>query len=151
MNLYDEFFKIIRSFNLAGLKYVVIGGIAMAFHDTPRFTRDVDFLIFPEDLGKVSEILIAEGYFESAQPWTFISTPLTMHRFLKIAEQDELLIDMLLANEQRHREIIDHATYADSEVGPVPIASKDDIVWLKRHRDSDQDRVNIKRLKNDED
>jgi len=71
LNLYDEFFMIIRSFNLAGLKYVVIGGIAMAFHDTPRFTRD--------------------------------------------------------------------------------IASKDDIVWLKRHRDSEQDRVDIKRLKNDED
>ena len=75
VNLYDEFFKIVNSFNLAGLKYVVVGGIAMAFHDTPRFTRDIDFLIYPEDLGKVKKLLMAQGYFESAQTRTFSSAP----------------------------------------------------------------------------
>jgi hypothetical protein len=37
MELYDEFFQLIQALNDAGVTYAVVGGIAMAFHDEPRF------------------------------------------------------------------------------------------------------------------
>ncbi len=42
MNLYDEFFNIIHEFENHDITYAVVGGIALAFHDKPRFTRDID-------------------------------------------------------------------------------------------------------------
>jgi hypothetical protein len=56
MNLFDEFFKIVESFEKMDLKYAVIGGIAMGFHDQPRFTKDIDILVLPEDLEKITTI-----------------------------------------------------------------------------------------------
>ena len=38
-----------------------------------------------------------------------------------------------------------------SEKGVVRIADKDDLIWMKKMPDSDQDKVDIKRLENDED
>jgi hypothetical protein len=44
VELYREFFAIIAALNQRGLDYSVVGGIAMAFHDLPRFTRDIEKL-----------------------------------------------------------------------------------------------------------
>ena len=38
-----------------------------------------------------------------------------------------------------------------SEKGVVKIARKEDIIWMKKFRDSDQDQVDLKRLQDDED
>jgi hypothetical protein len=42
MNLFDEFFKIVEHFVKSDLQYALVGGIAMAFHDQPRFTKKND-------------------------------------------------------------------------------------------------------------
>jgi hypothetical protein len=42
MNLFDEFFQIVERFEKSDLQYAVVGGIAMAFHDQPRFTKEND-------------------------------------------------------------------------------------------------------------
>jgi hypothetical protein len=48
--------------------------------------------------------------------------------------------------------IIRDADIAESATGTAPVAAKRDIIWLKRSRSSDQDRVDISELeKNDED
>ena len=73
MNLFDEFFQIIRAASAARIRYAVVGGIAMSFHD---------------------------------QPWS---------------------------------------------EGVVKVARKADLIWLKEQRNSDQDRVDIARLRDDKD
>lgn len=71
MNLYDEFFALIPYLNKLGARYAVVGGIAMAFHGRPRFTRDVDILLHPDDLQLIRMAFDRLGYRETAQPWTF--------------------------------------------------------------------------------
>ena len=44
MELYREFFAVIKALNKKGLDYSVVGGIALAFHSQPRFTRDIEKL-----------------------------------------------------------------------------------------------------------
>ena len=62
------------------------------------------------------------------------------------------MIDILLATDDEHLRVIQDADLAESEVGQVPVAARRDIIWMKRSRNSDQDRVDILELEeNDED
>jgi len=42
MNVFDEFSHIVRMLEERGLRYALVGGIAMAFYTEPRFTRDIE-------------------------------------------------------------------------------------------------------------
>jgi len=151
MNLYDEFFALIPYLNKLGVRYAVIGGIAMAFHGRPRFTRDIDVLIHPDDLELVRMAFQRLDYRETAAPWTFRTTNLTLHRFLKVTGEEEMMVDILLANTPDHQQIIARAVQTEAEAGPVRVAVKDDLIRLKSFRNSDQDQVDIKGLQDDSD
>ena len=151
MDLYDEFFSIIREFSKNDIKYSVIGGIAMALHDEPRFTKDIDFLIISKEINDVRGLLEKIGYSESAEPWKFKNVDLTLHRFMKTEGEEYLMVDILLGNEEKHRRIIADSIEEEWEEGKIRIINKADLIWMKEIRNSDQDRVDIERLKNDKD
>jgi hypothetical protein len=151
MNLYDEFFLIIRELRERRVSYSVIGGIAMAFHAEPRFTRDIDLLVHPDAMGDVKDALAKCGYFESSAPWTFKNTRMTLRRFMKTEGEDNLVVDVLASGEKRYKEILKNSIEQESTDGPVRIADKEDMVWMKQQRGSDQDRVDIERLRDDKD
>lgn len=150
MNIFEEFAEIINHIESANIKYALVGGVAMAFYAEPRFTQDIDMLLGPNDFEKARRVLEQNGYFESASPWTFKSTPLTIHRFLKIQGSDEMIIDLLVAGNKKHLEIIENALIAEGEHGVAHVAGKSDIIWLKRQRNSLQDQADIERLENEE-
>ena len=56
MNVFYEFHKIAKALQKAQIPYALIGGVAMAFHTRPRFTKDIDILIKKPDLVIISEI-----------------------------------------------------------------------------------------------
>ena len=149
MNLFDEFFSVVREFQKCRISYSVVGGIAMAFHDEPRFTRDIDFLVAPDQTEKVKRALEGIGYFESSEPWTFKNTHLTLHRFMKTEGEDYLTVDVLCGAERGHKEIIENSSEEQWAQGSVRIAKKEDIIWMKQQRGSDQDRIDIRKLKDD--
>jgi hypothetical protein len=151
MNLFEEFFLLIPNLNAIGIQYAVIGGIALAFHDKPRFTRDIDILISSEDIDNIRNVLSKLGYVETAEPWTFTNTQLTMYRFLKVVGKDSLMVDILLATSKEHKAIIKRAIETESEQGIVRVARKNDLVWLKQFRNSPQDIADIDGLRNDKD
>lgn len=151
MNLYDEFFAAISIFNKLGIRYAIVGGIALAFHGRPRFTRDVDVLVHQSDMDLLKMALGRLGYDETAEPWVLTNTTLTLRRFLKVEGQDELMIDVLLASDDEHIRIIQDAIPAESAIGRVPVAARRDIIWMKRSRNSGQDRVDIAELEEDDD
>ena len=121
-------------------------------HARPRFTRDIDVLVQQDDMSLLKAAMGRLGCEETAEPRMLTNTTLMLHRFLKIEGQDELMIDILVANTDEHFRIIQDAGLAESATGMVPVAAKRDIIWLKRSRNSDQDRVDISELEeNDED
>jgi len=150
LNIFDEFKSIAKKLEDSQIEYALIGGIAMAFHDEPRFTRDIDILIDEQSLERIGEILIKCGYFESSTPWTFRNIKLTLHRYAKAQGEDILLIDILVAGDKKQRDIINNAIQAESEHGIVRVARKEDLIWLKQLRNSKQDRADIERLSNDQ-
>lgn len=50
------------SFDERGVRYALIGGLALSIWGVPRGTVDIDFLVNREDLPKVYEIMNALGY-----------------------------------------------------------------------------------------
>jgi hypothetical protein len=152
MDLYDEFFSMISMFNRLGMRYAIVGGIALAFHGRPRFTRDIDVLVNEDDMNLLKAGLGSLGYEETADPWMLPNTTLTLRRFLKVQGQDELMIDLLLASEDEDLRVIQDAVLTESVVGRVPVAGRRDIIRMKKSRNSDQDRVDISELEgNDKD
>jgi hypothetical protein len=121
----------------------------MAFHGRPRFTRDIDVLIHPDDIDLVRMAFQRLDYRETAAPWTFRNTNLTLHRFLKTAGEDEMMVDILLANTPEDQGVIVRAVLTEAKAGPVRVADRNDLIRLKAGRNSDQDRVDIKGLQDD--
>ena len=151
MELYREFFSLIEALNRKGLQYSVVGGIALAFHSLPRFTRDIDLLAKPVDLATYREILKELGYSELSKPWTFQNTKITLHRFGKKsfeANEELIVVDLLIGNEDRHAEIIEKSITDESPAGRVRLARREDLIWMKQIRGSKQDEVDIDNLEN---
>jgi len=152
VNVFEEFKRLVTELQKLGVRYALVGGVAMAFYSEPRFTRDIDLLVDSDDFDKVKGFLEKDGYFESKSPWTFRKVAIELHRYLKIANaEDEMMIDILVARDEVVRKIIQNAVEAESEEGEVRIANKKDLIWLKRTRNSKQDQADIEKLENDED
>lgn len=147
--LYEDFFAIVARLEERGVPYAVVGGIAMAFHDQPRYTKDMDFLVPEESVEPLSEILVALGYFESGEPWTFSSTNLMLRRFMKTIGPDYWFVDLLIGSEPRHLEIVKRAVVDEDADVTVRLARREDLIWMKSLRNSDQDQVDIKRLRHE--
>jgi hypothetical protein len=94
--------------------------------------------------------LNSRGYFESAQPWMFAKIPIMFRRFMKIEGDDFIPIDILVAKTNRIDAIVESALEQEWSGGKVSVVSKSDLIWLKSKRGSEQDKVDIRKLKNDE-
>lgn len=146
MNIFDEFLSLARVLQRNNCQYCLIGGVAMAFHSLPRFTKDVDLLTTPESFAAIKATLEADGYFESTQPWSFNNTALTLHRFIKPAGDDTMMIDLMVAGEPRHHDILSNSLLAEHQDLSIPLATKEDLIWLKSIRNSTQDQADIEKL-----
>ncbi|ABK19291.1 hypothetical protein [Syntrophobacter fumaroxidans] len=152
MSLYDVFFSIALLFDRLRIRYAVIGGIALAFHAVPRFTRDIDVLVPGDDMDLLRTAMDELGFEETAEPRKLDNSTLTLHRSLKIEGEDGIMVDTLVADSEEQYRIIRDADHAESRIGTVSIAARLDLVWLRRSRNSPRDRVDILELeKNDED
>ena len=152
MNVFEEFNRLMKELENHRVRYALVGGVAMAFYTEPRFTKDIDLLVHADDFDGVKGILEKDGYFESASPWTFRNVAIELHRFLKVVDdEDEMLIDILVARDEEVRKVIQNAVEAESEEGRVMLANKQDLIWLKKTRDSKQDQADIEKLTDDKD
>ncbi len=63
MVLNKDFNEFIALLNEKGVKYLVIGGYAVAYHGYPRYTKDLDVWVWldPENALKVTEVIKAFG------------------------------------------------------------------------------------------
>ncbi|MEN7972206.1 MAG: nucleotidyltransferase [Verrucomicrobiota bacterium] len=147
MNVFFEFHKVVKALQDRKVGYAVIGGVAMAFHSYARFTKDIDLLTKESELDAIAEVLDKEGYKSSGEPWTFKSL-LTLHRFWKIEDGDEMVVDILVSGCERHDRIIDEALEAYSKhTGRVFVAKREDLIWMKEQRNSPLDKADIEILK----
>lgn len=64
MNLTKDLKEFVALLNAAGVKYLLVGGHAVAFHGHPRFTGDIDFFVEPslENGTKLMQVFADFGF-----------------------------------------------------------------------------------------
>ena len=67
MSLHDDFRDLLAAFADHGVRYLLVGGYAVAFHGKPRFTKDIDLWIDDQadNLDRACGALVAFGAWTS--------------------------------------------------------------------------------------
>ncbi|HEY3450270.1 MAG TPA: hypothetical protein VGK67_28200 [Myxococcales bacterium] len=95
-DLYQELLTLTNALDAGRLSYALCGGLAVAIHGAPRFTKDVDLLVLPGEVGKVKAVAKALGFVAESLPVHFKPTG-EMHRVIKFSTSGEFLVlDLLL-------------------------------------------------------
>lgn len=153
---------IIRRFNEAGVRYVVVGGIAVAAHGYLRFTADMDLMLDLENEENVRlalEILKDEGYMPR------IPVPIEMFADREMREswvRDKNMLAYGLDSDKHpmtHVDLFAHnvlnfdGTYAEAERIEifenlsVVVISLDGLIYLKQLAGRVQDAIDIEKLR----
>ena len=74
MEIQKDFRDLLELFNAHKIEYIIVGGYALAFHGSPRFTGDLDILIKPDPEN-------AHRILESLEEFGFKSVDLTIEDF----------------------------------------------------------------------
>lgn len=156
MTVYEPIFKIL---NAAGVRYVVVGGVATLLHGYARLTADVDLAVdlAPQEALKMIRALADKGF----RP----QVPVSAETFADQAVREEWfqtkhmrafslvdptnpmrVVDLLLKPEVPFEELL--ARSQEGFVGEtrVRVASLDDLITLKRYAGRPQDLADIGEL-----
>lgn len=148
LDLYEELRKLISALDEHKIEYALCGGVAMAVHDHPRATIDIDLLVLAESLDQVLAIANELGYGIRGLEMTFAGGAVEIRRRSKIdRESGHLLsLDFLLVTPEV-REVWDSRVLVDREGGKLSVVSREGLIALKSLRGSLQDQADIAALK----
>lgn len=156
MSVYEPIFKIL---NAAGVRYVVVGGVATLLHGYARLTADVDLAAdpAPQEALKMIRALAGKGF----RPQVPVSAEMFadpavreewfqekhMRAFSLVDPTNSMrVVDLLLKPEVPFEELLARSQEALVGDTPVRVVSLDDLIILKRHAGRPQDLVDIKEL-----
>jgi hypothetical protein len=145
MNLPQDFADLLAAFAECDVRYLVIGGYAVSFHDRPRTTKDLDILL---DATAANRERVLRALTVFGAPDSVVSD-------LATAESDEIVwwgtpplrIDLLQSAPGVDFDLA-YTRRVQTELGGIltNVISLDDLIAAKRAAGRDQDIVDAKRL-----
>ncbi len=57
-----DFEELLKLFNKHRVKYCIVGAFAVAFHAVPRYTKDLDILVKPDELNGIQIVKALEAF-----------------------------------------------------------------------------------------
>ena len=82
--LESELRELVRLFNQEKIDYALCGGMAVAIHGYPRFTKDIDFLIPAESLEHARAVATKAGFLDESGRIPFADSD--VYRIIKTVE-----------------------------------------------------------------
>ena len=156
MSVFEPIFQIL---NTAGVRYVVVGGLATVLHGYARLTADVDLAVdlAPEEATKMIRALVAKGFRPQVPvlPEEFANPMVReiwlrekhMRAFSLVDPTNPMrVVDLLLKPEVPFEELLARSQEVMLNRTKVRIASIDDLIALKRHAGRPQDLADIEQL-----
>lgn len=154
-----DYLGVLKALNETGVRYVLVGGVAVNMHGVPRMTYDLDLLVDLEDenLEKLVALLNEWGFKpripvaienlasqEKRQEWV---TEKHMKAFNVFNDQWALSeIDILIDSPVSYASASEHATPMRLGGVDVPLISIDDLVVMKKGTGRAQDEADIRYL-----
>jgi predicted nucleotidyltransferase len=143
LSLESELRQLVQRFNEAKIEYALCGGMAVALHGYPRFTKDIDFLVPSESLNRAIEVAATAGFLDDSGRIPFPDSD--VYRILKIEGSEYRILDLLvpksldtLAWTQRQ--------WFDWDGLPICSVSREGLIEMKLAAGRDIDRIDIKQL-----
>jgi hypothetical protein len=151
LDIYDEFRNLVAVLEEHEIDYALCGGMAMAVHERPRMTIDIDILIQAESLDRVIAIATERGYKIRGRDMSFANGAVEIRRVSKIDPEsgDLLSLDLLLVTPQL-RSAWESRVESEWEGGTFSVVSRAGLIALKQLRMSGQDLDDIKALEEGE-
>jgi predicted nucleotidyltransferase len=156
VSVFEPIFQIL---NTAGVRYVVVGGLATVLHGYARLTADVDLAVdlAPEEATKIIQALVAKGFRPQVPvlPEEFADPTVRevwfrekhMRAFSLVDPTNPMrVVDLLLKPEVPFEELLARSQGVMLNRTKIRIASIDDLIALKRHAGRPQDLADIEQL-----
>ncbi len=144
MDILDELKALINKLEEEKIEYALCGGLAMAIYALPRATLDIDILIKPNLLEKITSVTDDLGFTLKAAPMEFHGGKIKIHRVTKIepATGENLVLDMLIVTPEI-KEAWNNRIKVEWEYGNISVVSPEGLILLKSFRGSGQDQDDI--------
>lgn len=156
MSVFEPIFQIL---NTAGVRYVVVGGLATVLHGYARLTADVDLAVdlAPEEATKTIQALVAKGFRPQVPvlPEEFANPAVRevwfrekhMRAFSLVDPTNPMrVVDLLLKPEVPFEELLARSREVMLNRTKIRIASIDDLIALKQQAGRPQDLADIEQL-----
>jgi hypothetical protein len=142
-SLESELRELVRLFNQEKIDYALCGGMAVAIHGYPRFTKDIDFLIPPESLVQAREVAATAGFLDESGRIPFADS--NVYRVVKIEGADFRILDLLVPKR------LDTIAWKDRQWFdwnglPICTVSVEGLVEMKLAAGRDIDLIDIRQL-----
>lgn len=150
LDLYEELSRLVAALEKHQIDYALCGGIAMAVHDRPRATVDIDLLIAADSLDELIEISKRLGYTIRGLDMAFANDAIEIRRVSKIDNDTGIVLslDLLLITPQIQH-VWDSRVQADWEGGKLTVVSREGLIALKKLSGRPQDLADISALLED--
>jgi len=156
MNIFEKIFK---ALNDGGVDYLVIGGVAVNLYGYLRTTGDLDIVLFlnEENLNRTTVVMKKLGYTErlpihiqELQNEEFARKMMKERNLMAFTYMPEgnnpLIIDVVIDESLRFKELADRSVVKDVGGVNVPIISIDDLIEIKRKAGRPKDMEDLRWL-----
>ncbi len=155
LDLIAELEALVDALAVASIEYALCGGLAVAVHGHPRATRDIDLLVQPHDVARISTIAKALGFDIPSRKMVFRAGKPDEHHMQRVSKLDPdthemLSLDLLFVGPV-HQITWDERTVIPWRSRNLRIVSRDGLATMKRLAGRPQDLADIAALESTED
>lgn len=149
MNPYREIFQ---ALNDTGVRYLVVGGVAVNLHGYSRFTGDLDILVALDaaNLDRIADLMDERGFIQrlpidvrllsdraQVQRW-ITEKGLTAYTFIH-SRLPQFSLDILAGESLVFDRYDEHKVIVDADKLPIPVISIDDLIGMKKRANRQKD------------
>lgn len=147
--LTQALFDLIAEFNRRGVAYALAGGWAYSALVEPRATTDIDLLILLDQPSRNTLQSLVSSLFDSTviHPAPMVFRGLSIWRIVGIRRDQEILVDLLLADSVYLRTALERARRVTLGLLSVPVLAIEDLIVLKTLAGRLQDRADLEKIR----
>ncbi|MEA2063994.1 MAG: nucleotidyltransferase [Gemmatimonadota bacterium] len=146
MDLYTNFKTVVSALTDANVRFMVAGGVALAFYVEPRMTQGIDLMLPENDWDRVAGLLEPHGYRKLADRMQFKDGTI-IDRLTLLDGEDVFLLDFLLVTASLFGRMWNSRETFEYEGQAISVVAPRDLIELKQRRGSSQDKADIERLR----
>ena len=148
MDIKAELLSVLDTLHAQGIEYALCGGLALAVHGHPRFTKDIDLLIQPDDLPRLETAVRTLG-FDLVSGWIVFgrgtSEEQRIYRIIKVEGTAHLALDLLIVTPIQQPSW-DSRQAMDLGDRRIVVVSRDGLIRMKQIAGRTQDRADLEKL-----